>query len=110
MSNKLGLQDFAPYVHGSFRVTSPEGYELRLAEATDLSREQMEQFSLIFTCPVLPWLPQGMYTLVPPANEEHSEIALFLVPIGPNEEGMRYEAVFSRVGNGSRARGGGSQD
>lgn len=36
--------------------------------------------------------PQGTHTLVHP---EYGELALFLVPIGPDEEGMLYEISFS---------------
>lgn len=51
-----------------------------------------QQFSLVFRGPLDPFLPQGIYRL------EHSELAamdLFLVPIGPDSEGMRYEAAFA---------------
>ena len=100
MPNELIFQDFVPYLHTRFRVATLDDYELTLTEANDLSRERTEQFSLIFTCPVLPWLPQGIYTLTPSGDAKHSEISLFLVPIGPNDEGMRYEAVFSRLAGG----------
>lgn len=36
--------------------------------------------------------PQGTHTVVHP---EHGELALFLVPIGPDQKGMRYEISFS---------------
>lgn len=36
--------------------------------------------------------PQGTHTLVHP---ECGELALFLVPIGPDDEGMLYEISFS---------------
>ena len=89
----LRLQDFAQYRDASFRVSEAADYELKLVELMDHSNEQLEQFSLVFTCPTLPWLPQGTYTLVHP---DMDEVVLFLVPIGPIKEQMRYESVFSR--------------
>jgi hypothetical protein len=36
--------------------------------------------------------PQGTYTLIHP---RHGEMSLFLVPIGPDSEGMCYEVNFA---------------
>lgn len=49
-------------------------------------------FSIVFRGPTGIPLPQRTYRV------EHSEIGsfrLFLVPIGPDEEGLLYEAVFN---------------
>ena len=48
-------------------------------------------FSLIFRGPRTPVLPQCIYTL---AHAQLGTFDLFLVPIGPDADGMRYEAVF----------------
>jgi hypothetical protein len=93
MSEKLTISDFAPHLHTRFRVSQPEGYELELAEVTDDSNAQLEQFSLIFTGTASSWLQQGSYKL---AHPQMRECELFLVPIGPDAAGMRYQAVFSR--------------
>jgi hypothetical protein len=69
-------------------------YELELAEIFDHSNTQLEQFSLIFTSAALPWLQQGTYTLTHP---DLTEVVLFIVPIGPDGNTMRYESVFSRL-------------
>jgi hypothetical protein len=58
------------------------------------------QFSLVFRGPATPALPQGTYRLTHP---ELGELAMFLVPLGPDPrgdgpgdaQGMRYEAVFA---------------
>lgn len=50
------------------------------------------QFSLVFRGPGEPILPQGSYALV---HEELGELELFLVPIGRDSEGVRYEAAFA---------------
>ena len=49
-------------------------------------------FTLTFVGPLQPVLPQRIYRL------EHAgvgEFDLFLVPVGPNAQGMQYEAVFT---------------
>ena len=94
MSERLTLSDFAPHVRTRFRVSQFQGMELELSEITDTSNGQLEQFSLIFTSMLSPWLQQGLYKLSHPCM---SECELFLVPIGPDETGMRYQAVFSRI-------------
>jgi len=93
MSDALTIGNFVPYLRSRFTTTQPENYELELTEVIDSSNAQLEQFSLIFTGSPSPWLKQGMYTLVHP---QMGECELFLVPIGPDASGMRYEAIFSR--------------
>jgi len=94
MTHLLSFNDFAPRLHTRFCVPQQGGYELELTEIVDHSNTQLEQFSLIFTGILSPWLPQGSYKLSHPLM---GECELFLVPIGPDTAGMRYQAVFSRV-------------
>ena len=49
-------------------------------------------FSIVFRGPREPVLPQRIYTF---RHEKLGSFELFIVPIGPDDEGMRYEAVFS---------------
>ena len=49
-------------------------------------------FSLVFRSPAGAPLPQRIYRL---QLEELGALDLFLVPIGPDETGMCYEAVFT---------------
>jgi hypothetical protein len=49
-------------------------------------------FSLVFRSPPGAALPQRIYRV---RHEELGVLDLFLVPIGPDAEGMCYEAVFS---------------
>lgn len=54
--------------------------------------EERRQFSLWFRGPAVPRLPQATYDV------DHAglgRIALFLVPLGPDGEGLRYEAAFA---------------
>ena len=48
-------------------------------------------FSLVFRGPRQPVLPQQVYMLT---NETLGRVEIVLVPIGPDEAGVRYEAVF----------------
>jgi len=94
MAEKLTFSDFATHSGTRFQVAGLENYDLGLAEVTDHSNPQLEQFSLIFTGVQSPWLQQGSYKLVHP---QLGECELFLVPIGPDAGHMRYQAVFSRL-------------
>jgi hypothetical protein len=49
-------------------------------------------FSLVFKGPVDPVLGQQMYPLV---HAELGELEIFIVPIGQDDSGTRYEAVFA---------------
>jgi hypothetical protein len=49
-------------------------------------------FSLVFRGPVEPLLPQRTYRVV---HDELAEMDIFIVPIGRDEAGARYEAIFS---------------
>jgi uncharacterized protein DUF6916 len=65
-------------------------YEVKLHEAHPGPRSQ--PFSIYFRGPHPPLLPQQIYPL------EHDRLGtfeIFLVPIGPDAQGMRYEAVFN---------------
>jgi hypothetical protein len=56
-------------------------------------RMKRDPFSLYFSGPAEPLLPQGMYDL---QSEAITLNGLFLVPIGRNEDGRyEYEAVFT---------------
>lgn len=51
-----------------------------------------EAFSLLFLGPLQPILPQRIYRL---SHDGLGELDIFLVPIGPQADGMGYEAVFT---------------
>jgi hypothetical protein len=69
--------------------------ELRLVEATphsSASEEDGRPFSIVFVGPLEPVLPQAIYRF------EHDGLGsfdLFIVPIGPGDAAMQYEAVFA---------------
>ena len=71
-------------------------FEAELVEVTALGEPRTEgaraPFSLVFRAPAGDLVPQRIYRV------EHGELGsfeIFLVPIGPDEVGMRYEAVFA---------------
>ena len=75
--------------HGRLAATLVEARNLREAQgAGRLSR----QFSLVWRGPPGARLEQRIYAVHHPAL---GAFDLFLVPIGPDGEGMRYEAVFT---------------
>jgi hypothetical protein len=93
---------FEGRVGESFEVSTDgvSAVTVELTEATESNEpggsgphgEQRRQFSLEFRGPAGPVLPQATYRL------EHGELGmleLFLVPIGPDADGMRYEAAFA---------------
>jgi hypothetical protein len=57
----------------------------------DDAESRRDPFSIIFRGPLEPVLPQRIYPL---ENQELGTLDLFIVPIGPDESGMQYEAVF----------------
>ena len=94
---------FAPHVGDSFAVAGGPGGEDVVLVLTDTWESQeaggpgpdgqsRRQFSLFFSGPVEALLPQGTYVLRHP---ELGELDLFLVPLGPGDDGMRYEAAFA---------------
>jgi hypothetical protein len=95
----LELADFAGHLGTRFRLRRAEGgaLELTLVEASPHphrphSPGRRRGFSLVFRSPSPDRLPQGVYRL---DHDEMGSLELFLVPIGPQEGGMRYEAVFN---------------
>ena len=98
MLESLTFGSFSDRVGEDFRVATGESaIGLVLVEATDLSRRdapgpRRRPFSLIFRGPLRPLLAQRIWPL------EHAALGrleIFLVPIGPDAEGMRYEAIFN---------------
>lgn len=80
-------------------VESPGEVELALVEVTALAwpgrppaRGRSEPFSCLFRGPAESRLGQGTHVLAHPAL---GRLALFLVPVGPAEGGLGYEAIFA---------------
>jgi hypothetical protein len=74
---------------------SDQPLPIKLAAVSGYGRRMgggREAYSLLFYGPLQPVLPQRIY---PISHAEVGELEIFLVPIGPQAEGMGYEAVFT---------------
>jgi len=87
----------------TFVVELPDGTDMRVQLEEVLPYEtrarrrrgpppKRNPFSLYFVGPVSPVLPQAMYTL---RSERVTFDKIFIVPVGQNDEGTDYEAVFN---------------
>ena len=96
MANELSAKVFSEHLGSAFTVTAvlPETLILELYDVTENTMSPaLEQFSLLFRGPVSPVMQQCTAKL---EHDKLGSLELFLVPIGPDEKGMRYQAVFSR--------------
>jgi hypothetical protein len=59
-----------------------------------LKTERLEAFSLFFHGPSDPFMLQGIHKL---KHENLGELGIFLVPIGQDNDGFQYEAVFNHM-------------
>ena len=102
MLETLTRDDFAQRVNETFRLDlgadfpGVDAIELTLVEAKaiELSQDHGDRrapFSLLFRGPAEPVLNQSTYPL---DNGTLGRLEIFLVPIGPDQDGMCYEAVF----------------
>jgi hypothetical protein len=72
-----------------------ENITLTLAEVSDLKEsKRQERFAVVFRGPLAVPLAQGSYVV---ELEEIGAFDLFLVPVGMDEQGYFYEAVFNRL-------------
>jgi hypothetical protein len=87
---------FQPLQHDSFMVAPGEtaAFAVELVEVAERARQDQARapFSLIFRGGPDPPLPQRIYRV---HHHELGALDLFLVPIGRDEVGQRYEAVFT---------------
>ncbi|HEX4955037.1 MAG TPA: hypothetical protein VF017_16735 [Thermoanaerobaculia bacterium] len=100
MLDQISKAAFDPLRGQTFRLSygADQSLDLELAETTSLgaaskSSPHRAPFTLVFRHNgERRNLPQGTYAL------EHTDLGrleIFLVPIGPDSQGMRYEAVFT---------------
>jgi hypothetical protein len=98
MLENLTHESFARHADSTFalRGATPAPLALRLAQVRSLGVPARaggrQPFALLFVGPGEPVLPQRIYAL------EHAEMGtfeIFLVPIGRDGDGTRYEAIFT---------------
>jgi len=98
MPDLLTQQHFEPLLHQRFTLYVDENtsFEVELIEVQALPKRgavlAREPFSLIFRGPREFYVPQRIYML---QNETLGKQDIFLVPIGPDAVGHRYQAIFS---------------
>lgn len=99
MLQDFSIEIFQPHVGEIFRVIVDEKWEMvtRLSEVSIWGHEeaksrQRHPFSLVFHARPDAVIPQAIYRI---ENGTLEPFEAFLVPIGPDEVGMRYEAVFT---------------
>jgi len=101
--DKLTYTSFEPYLHHSFSIHAGDGdpLDVELISVTKLSgggahsnsEGKRIPFSIIFRgASSEPVLQQAIYTVEHP---ELGALEIFLVPIGPVDDGLCYEAVFT---------------
>jgi hypothetical protein len=92
--DELTADDFLAVRGGQFRVAAAE-LDLELTDVTEYAGGQPGSsripFSVLFCGPLSPMLPQATYRL---ENDGLGKLDLFIVPLGPERDVMRYEAVF----------------
>ena len=94
----LTIETFAKRIGNRFalRVRPDATLELELIEATPLGAQSAGRgrapFSILFRGPLTPVLPQRIYPL---AHQTMGSLELFIVPIGPRDGGMVYQAIFT---------------
>ena len=96
MLDQLKLEDFYDKIGDKFklRLESGDPTEIELIEAVGTGGNPLERppFSIVFRIPEGVIHGQRIYRL---EHAELGELDLFLVPLGPGETGMRWEAVFT---------------
>ncbi|MGZ8216189.1 DUF6916 family protein [Methylomagnum sp.] len=96
MLNKITAGDFAGIDPGSLKLTIGN-YQccpkiLKIKEHAAHAMRSDTPFTLTLATPPEWGFPQGTYSLEHP---KLGELSLFMVPIGPCEEGMRFEIIFN---------------
>jgi hypothetical protein len=98
MLENLTREDFQKLLHQKFQIQHTGGtLEVELIECRALAspgrKDAMrEPFSVIFRGPREPVLPQRIHKL---EGGPMGTLEIFIVPVGPDAVGMRYEAIFS---------------
>jgi hypothetical protein len=96
MTQHLSCKSFSDQLHTNFRVHVPEigAVPLELIEVVEQTNQpQIEQFCLIFRGPRDPWFEQKIRTI---EHDALGNMDLFIAPLGPDEQGMRYQVIFNR--------------
>lgn len=101
MAARLTEEEFLQHVNTKFcvKAEAPRPVELYLVEVKSYENKSeaeaqagMERFSVFFSGPGDCYLPQKTYSL---EHDQMGAFDIFLVPIGRDDRGYSYEAVFN---------------
>lgn len=96
MLEKLTRASFEEHTGATFRlqVDASNALDLELVEAVGMggTPAARDPFAVLFRGPKEPVLEQRIYTL---ESDAMGSLDLFLVPVGPDRDGLLYEAVFT---------------
>ena len=97
MHDTLTMEIFSPLVNEEFNVyIGDTALSARLLEVTPLraSRDDPDHqaWSLVFQFPPQQLFDQGTYEF---EHADTGRMAVFVVPIGQDENGVRYQAIFN---------------
>jgi hypothetical protein len=100
MTGRLPLDTWRALVGKPFRLHAgaDRSFDFELIEARDIggrpaaSGEFLPCYSLVFRGPESGLVPQATYRI---ENEGIGALEVFLVPVGPDGAGIRYEAIFN---------------
>uniref|UniRef100_Q02CQ5 DUF6916 domain-containing protein n=1 Tax=Solibacter usitatus (strain Ellin6076) TaxID=234267 RepID=Q02CQ5_SOLUE len=96
MIEQLDSKSFSQQLHTIFQVLVPDigAVPLELIEVTEYTDQpKLEQFCLTFRGPRNPWFQQKT---LPVEHEALGQMDLFIAPLGPDDQGMRYQVIFNR--------------
>jgi hypothetical protein len=97
MLDRLTSDDFTSYLNQTFHIQADDDtvLEAELIDVSELGGDtpaDREPFSIVLRGPADVHLPQRIYGVT---HEKLGTLSLFLVPIGPDDEGMRFESIFT---------------
>jgi hypothetical protein len=94
----IKAEDFRSYLNTVLNIRFEEGLTLPaeligITELENINKLQRQPFSILFrTGQKDGFYSQAIYTIEHPLK---GDLQIFLVPLGPDGRGMKYEAVFS---------------
>jgi hypothetical protein len=97
MAAVLEHEEFLKHLKTTFRIrlSETETVEAELAEVSEhLLSPRQERFAIVFRTSNEMFLGQGQR---PFEHDQMGEFSLFVVPIGRDDKGTYYEAVFNRL-------------
>ena len=97
MRDTLTMETFSPLVNAEFDVHIDDNVlPVTLLEVTPLNgpgdSPDRQAWSLVFQFPPQQLFDQGTYVF---EHADTGSLAIFVVPIGQDENGVRYQAIFN---------------